>query len=138
VLRPTRTGLRAQRRGETIHFKNPSATRVLESLRYGAQENSVSLGRFPDGAAGFSRLEGKTPGANNARRRVADVVINEVMYDPISEDSEDEYVELYNRSSSPVDLGKWRLEDAVSYAIPPGTILPAGGYLVIGKNAARC
>jgi hypothetical protein len=123
--------------GETLYFVNPPATRVLESLRYAAQENGVSLGRFPDGAAGFYRLDAKTPGGNNARPRLADVVINELMYDPISGDDDDEYVELFNRSGSAVDLGRWRLEDAVSYSIPPGTVLVPGGYLVVARNAAR-
>jgi hypothetical protein len=123
--------------GETIYFKNQPATRVLDSLRYGAQENGVSLGRFPDGATGFYRLDAKTPGANNARVRPADVVINEVMYDPVTEDNDDEYVELYNPGDSPVDLGKWRLEEAVEYTIPPETILPPGSYLVLARNAGR-
>ena len=123
--------------GETIYFKNPPATRVLETLRYGAQENGVSLGRFPDGATGLYRLDARTPGTNNARLRPADVVINELRYDPITEDNDDEYVELYNRSSRPVDLGEWRLEDAIDYTIPPGMILPPDGCLVIARNAGR-
>jgi hypothetical protein len=61
-------------------------------------------------------------------------VINEIMYNPISGDDDDEFIELYNRGSSPVNVGQWRFEDGVDYALPAGTIIPAGGYLVVAKN----
>src|SRR5262249_25087833 len=35
--------------GETIYFKNPDQSRVLDALRFEGQENGVSFGRFPDG-----------------------------------------------------------------------------------------
>jgi hypothetical protein len=56
------------------------------------------------------------------------------MYDPISGDNNDEYVELYNRGTNAVDLAGWRLEDAVSYEFADGMTLAPGGYLVVGKN----
>ena len=42
-------------------------------------------------------------GANTAPRQ-SPVVISEIMYHPISEDDNDEYVELYNRSGGAVNL----------------------------------
>ncbi len=92
--------------GETIYFKDPNNTRVIDAVRFGAQENGVSTGRYPDGAAGFYRLQTKTPGAKNGRQRIPDVVINEIMYDPVSGDSDDEYVELHNRTTDSVDLSR--------------------------------
>jgi len=38
-----------------------------------------------------------------------DIVINEIMYAPSS--GESEWIELYNRTSSPVNLRKWKLSD---------------------------
>ena len=67
----------------------------------------------------------------------APVVINELCYDDTGTDDK-EFVELYNRSGSPVDISGWTLvgSDPVgpntTYAIPAGTILAPGGYWVVG------
>ena len=50
-------------------------------------------------------------------------------------DSPESWVELFNRSDHPVDLTGWRLDDAVQYAFPAGTVLGAGEYLVVAKDA---
>jgi len=123
--------------GETIYFKDPVNPRVLEAVRFDAQQNGVSLGRYPDGATGFHRLQTKTPGGVNGRLRIPDVVINEIMREPIGGDDEDEYVELLNRSAAPVDVGLWSLRDGIQYTIPLGTVIPANGHLVVAKNAPR-
>jgi hypothetical protein len=54
---------------------------------------------------------------------------------PFSE-SPEEWIELYNNGAGPVDLSGWTLEDAIEFTIPSGTVLPAGGYLVVAKDAA--
>jgi hypothetical protein len=77
------------------------------------QEGGVSSGRSPDGSADIRRLAQPTPGTPNSIWRVEDVVINEIMYNPISGDSDEEYIELYNRGGAPVTLDGWRLEDGV-------------------------
>lgn len=65
------------------------------------------------------------------------VVINEFMYNSPGQDTE--YVELYNRSTSPVDMSDWRLKDGSSYyfTFPAGTEIPANGYLVVCKDTAE-
>ena len=123
--------------GETIYFKNPAATRVLDAVRFEGQENGVATGRYPDGGDQFYRLAAKTPGATNAPILVSDVVINELMYHPITEDDNDQYVELYNRGANAVDLGGWTLSDAVSFTFPSNTWLAADDYLVVAKIAAQ-
>ena len=123
--------------GESIYFKNPGLTRVLDAVQFGAQQNGVATGRWPDGAGDFYRLSAKTPGTNNAGILISDVVINELMYDPISGNDDDQYVELYNRGTNTVDLSGWQLSDAVSYTIPANTQLAAGGYLVVARNPAN-
>ncbi len=42
------------------------------------------------------------------------IVINEVLADPSEKDSENEFIELYNMGSEPVDLLGWQLDDARS------------------------
>ncbi|MEI9960369.1 MAG: lamin tail domain-containing protein [Limisphaerales bacterium] len=49
--------------GESIFFKNPDQTRVLDTVQFDAQQNGVATGRWPDGANDFYRLSDKTPAA---------------------------------------------------------------------------
>ena len=123
--------------GETLYFKNPAGDRVLDAVRFGGQQNGVASGRFPDGAPEFYRLSAPTPGLPNAAIRLSDIVLNELMYHPLSEDAADQYVELYNRSGSALDLGGWRLEGALRFTFPSNTLIAADAYLVVAKDAAR-
>jgi Lamin Tail Domain/CotH kinase protein/Putative Ig domain/PA14 domain/Carbohydrate binding domain len=137
VLTEAQLGFALSSGGETIYLKHPSGLRIIDAVRFEAQENGVATGRYPDGAPNFSRLAAPTPGTNNAPFKPAGVVIDEIMFDPISNDPDDEYIELYNRSTNTVNLSGWRIRDAVSFNLPDGTTIPSGGYLVIARNAAR-
>ncbi len=125
--------------GDEIYFVNADETRVIDAIRFPAQRNGVTTGRLPDGAPDFYVLASPTTNAPNtqAGERYEDIVINEIMYHPISGDNDDEYVELYNRSSNAVDVGYWRFIDGIDFTIPSGTIIPAGGYLVVGRDIAN-
>ena len=123
--------------GETIYFKNPDASRYLDAVAFWGQENGVAMGRWPDGANDWYRLSAKTPGTNNAPIRQSDVVINELMYDPISGNDDDQYVELYNRSTNTVNLGGWQLSGGISFTFPSNTVLVPDGYLVAARNSAH-
>lgn len=122
--------------GEDVLFRAPDGT-VLDAVRFGAQENGVAIGRYPDGAGDFSTLATSSAGAANAALRANTVVINELMYNPISDNNNDEYVELYNASASPVDMSNWRLVDGITFQFPVGTTIGAGEYLVVARNASR-
>lgn len=123
--------------GETIFLKNAARTRVIDAVRFDGQENSVASGRSPDGADQFYRLAAKTPGTNNAAILASGVVINELMYHPITENDDDQFIELHNRSTSPVNLGGWTLSDGVSFTFPNGTVIPVNGYVVVANQRAR-
>lgn len=64
------------------------------------------------------------------------VVVNEVMAH--SHDALPDWIELYNNSAQPVNLGGWFLSDDANvpqkYRIADGTILPARGYLVFDED----
>src|SRR5262249_54654528 len=51
-----------------------------------------------------------------------------------SGNSEDEYVEIYNKGHVPANLGGWRFVDGIDYTFPADTLLPPDGYLVIAKS----
>ncbi len=59
------------------------------------------------------------------------------MYHPISEDSDDEFIELHNRSTTPVDLSGWSISDGIDFRFPQGATLAAGGYAVGARDPAR-
>jgi hypothetical protein len=123
--------------GGRIFLVNSNLTRVIDAIRYGPQAANVSYGRSPDGSILWSELTNHTPGTTNAPPLARNIVINEIMYRPISGSSDDEYVELYNRGSSTVNLGGWRFVDGITFTFPSNTVLSAGGYLVVAKNVSR-
>ncbi len=122
---------------EPLFLVNSNQTRVIDAVRFFAQAKGVSTGRFPDGASPFSELESPTPGAANAAVLPRDIVLNEIMYNPISGSDDDEYVELYNRGSQTVDLGGWRFTDGIDFTFPSPLPLAPGGYLVVARHLAN-
>jgi hypothetical protein len=56
------------------------------------------------------------------------------MYHPISENDDDEYIELYNRSGSAVNLSGWKLQDGVSFTFASNTVIQANSYVVVAAN----
>jgi len=47
-----------------------------------------------------------------------------------------EWLELYNRSSSVVDLTGWHLDDGITFNFPAGTMIQPGEFLVVAQDAA--
>jgi hypothetical protein len=110
---------------------------VVDSVSFEGQEQGVSMGRVPDGSLAWQRLAAKNPGAPNGSIRLKTIVINELMRDPISQDPSDQYVELYNRGATTVNLGNWQFITGISYIFPTNAVLAPGGYLVVAANPAH-
>ena len=123
--------------GETVYLIAPDGSRVIDVVRFDAQQNGVAYGRYPDGAPRLRRLTEPTAGQANARPLVSPVVINELYYHPVSENDDEEFVELWNWGTEAVDLGAWRLRGGISFNFPQGTFLPAGGHVVVARNRAQ-
>jgi len=127
-------GFGLNRSGEELilsYLPGTAEDRVMDSVQFAAQEDGISLGRYPDGGAWWFRMEPSRDAMNAVP--LADVVIDEVMYHPV--DVNDEYVELFNPLDGPVELaspaGAWRLTGGVEYVFAPGTMLEAGDWLVV-------
>jgi hypothetical protein len=120
--------------GETLYFIKPDGSRVLDAVQFGAQANGVSYGRWPDGANDFYAFTTNTPGTNNSNIVIGDIVINELMYDPISGNDDDQYIELYNKGTNTINLAGWQLTGGVSFTFPANTIIASNSYLVVAKN----
>jgi hypothetical protein len=130
----TTLGFALSSQGEQIYLVNSNRTRIIDALRFGAQAPNVSRGRSPDGSPLWSELAVRTPGTNNSAPLQREIVINEIMYSPLSGLNDDEYIELYNRGGNAVDLSGWRVSGGVSYVFPVGATMPPGGYLVVAEN----
>ncbi len=129
-------GFRLKADGDTLYFRGPTNA-IIDAVRYGPQLKGVSLGRVPEGGPDFYPLSPSTPFARNDTLYASEVVINEIMYAPISGNSDDEYVELYNRGTNAVDVSGWWLTDAISFNIPANVSIPPDGFLVVARNANR-
>lgn len=63
-----------------------------------------------------------------------DIIINEIMYHPPLEMEELQYVELFNRGDTAVDVSKWSFTKGINYVLPAGTKLDPGKFLVVCRN----
>ncbi len=122
--------------GDMIILRDPDGD-VVDAVKFGPVANGVSSGRRPDGGPEFHELVSCTAGTNNSAALTRDVVINEIMYHPISDAGVDEYVELYNRGTAAVDVSAWRFVDGIDFTFPSNTVIPAGGYLVVAADASN-
>jgi len=128
------SGFGLNRNGERLFLSflpGTSQDRIVDAVRFKAQEPGVSLGRYPDGGTYWFRLD-PTRGAANRNPKL-DVMISEIMYHPA--DPNEEYIELYNPTNRRIELGAadvaWRLDGAVDCIIPIGISIPALGRLVL-------
>jgi regulation of enolase protein 1 (concanavalin A-like superfamily) len=119
--------------GETLYFIKPDGSRILDAVQFGPQANGVSFGRWPDGANDFYAFTTNTPGAGNSPILIGNIVINELMYDPISGSDDDQYIELYNQGTNAVNLNGWQFTTGVTFTFPNITIA-ANGFVVVAKN----
>jgi hypothetical protein len=132
---PISAGFGLNKAGEQVilsYLPGTSEDRVVDAVRFKGLLLDESLGRYPDGGKYWLRT---TPSRGLANSEpVQHVVIGEIMYHPAN-DTDQEYIEIYNPTSNPVYLenseGTWRLDGAVDYAFPAGISIDAGGRLLV-------
>jgi hypothetical protein len=132
----TQLGFNLNAAGESLFLRRPDG-RILDAIKFGPQENGVSLGRYPNGSDGWIRLDTVTAGASNSPPRLSPVGFNEIMFNPISGEDDDQYLELYNPGTHPVSLAGWKLVSGVSFAFPSNAIIASKGFLVVARNTSR-
>src|SRR5436190_5736555 len=64
----------------------------------------------------------------------AQVLINEIMFHPSSENSREEYLELYNPAATNVNISGWQFTRGVNFIFPSNTFVKASDYLVLVAN----
>ena len=123
--------------GDKIFLTAPGGTSVADAALAGAAAQARdATGRWLVPSAA-------TPGSANTFSLNTAIIVNEIMYShhatflPTGTVSQPEqWIELYNRSGSPVTLTGWKLSGGVAFSFPAGTTLAAGGYLVVANDAA--
>jgi len=65
------------------------------------------------------------------------VVFNEINYHPATLESANEWIELHNQMSIDIDLSAWSISGTIDFTFVEGSIIPAGGYLVIASDPAK-
>ena len=112
---------------------------LLDSIAFGQQSADDSYGRFPDGNDNWQTFlhdsnTPPTPGKANGSLPT-DIVISEIMYHPSSNplNELEEYIELFNKGTTQVNLSGWQFIDGVDFNFPDETI-NAGDYLVVAAD----
>lgn len=117
--------------GDTTTVRNAAGATVAE-YTYAAHADGV-FARCPDGTGEFVDTAVSTKGLRNACGNP--VRINEVESDG---GSPDDWIELVNPTTAALDVSGIVVkddDDTHAYAIPTGTSIAAGGYLVIERAA---
>jgi len=123
--------------GETIFFWNSNQTRVLDVVDFRGASNNVTQGRSPDGGPFIYGLHTPTRGGPNSVPARYPVVISEVMYNPISGNTDDEYVEIVNRTPNFQNIGGYEFVVGINYVFPTNSLtqaMPPGAHWVIARN----
>src|SRR5688572_15253073 len=81
------------------------------------------------GASPLERLESRIVMA-------ADLVVSELMYQASSRSEADEWIELYNRGTTPANLAGWKLTKGVDYTFGDRTV-GLGEYVVVAADVGR-
>ena len=113
----------------TFTFAQPATGAV--SLAWAPVTGIADLAAPPNPFAGGEWGYVLNPNAVFADR----IVINEIMFQPPTFRTNDEWIELRNLDTAPVNLNGWKFTKGVDYTFPDVSI-PAGGHLVVVANVA--
>ncbi len=121
-----------------VALVNPAGTRVIDAFSFKPTIDEMSEARFPDGDEDVAPAATPTRGAANQVDLVGEgeIVINEIMYHPISENSDDEFIEILNRGAAGVNLTGFEFSEGVDFAFEDVT-LEAGETIVVARNPQK-
>lgn len=100
-----------------------------------SHEPGGSYARIPDGTGKWTVTSSATRGKANSEKQEGQLVINEICG---KQDPDDDWMELYNGTSSSLDLGGFKIiktdeegQSETIYTFPEGKKIASNGYLVI-------
>lgn len=111
----------------TFTFSQPptGAVEVVWAAGHGITDLAVPPNPFAGGEYNYVL----NPNAVFANK----IVLNEIMFHPSTENTNHEWLELYNTDTAPVNLTGWQFTKGINFTFPNVTIA-AGGYLVVAAN----
>ena len=134
--------------GEDLALFDSQGLEIDSILDFGPQAENDSYGRMPDAGVQWQFFVHNsptpaTPGHSNGGHLPEDeILISEIMYHPFNadhplvEDIGEEYIEIYNRGFSAVNLAGWEITDGVGYTFGNVSIGPKE-YLVIASDTVK-
>ena len=144
---PGGLGFSFSSQGEEVYLFSADAVGNLTGYYYGfafdAADEGVTFGRCVNSAGNedFVAQTAPTLGTNNAGPVVGPIVINEIMYHPLTLTTNDppaSFLELRNIAATNVPLfnvaeptNTWHLRSAVDFDFPTNVTLAPGGLLVV-------
>jgi hypothetical protein len=128
---------------EKLFLYTPARAVVLDAVKVKPRHQARRVATPPGEFLETTNPAEQTPGAVNNVALPTGIVINEIMYHhrpqyrdgavPLAVNKE-QWVELYNKSGAAVDVSGWKLDDAIGFTFPPGTSIPAGGFMVVADD----
>lgn len=120
----------------SISFNGTPANSVSLNLSNPLQFNlvyTVTLSTVLNDCAGNNSPATLSANFSNYNAKPFDIVINEIMADPEPAVGlpNYEYVELYNRTSFPINLAKWQLKYGSSFKSLPSSTINPGEYVIL-------
>ena len=136
-------------RGKTLMLSQGNGT-VIDQVNIPASPENVSYGRDQDGSDEYVWFSSPTPGARNGGSksdspdtleytdngvRISEFLVKNTYTNYDGDGEYHSWVELYNPNDTEADLSGYYLTDNISkpckWAFPDGTVIPAGGYLLV-------
>lgn len=122
--------------GEEVWLENASGN-VIDDVIFPAFEPTQSYGRIPDGSGPWQILNAITQGtANDDSPALPVILLNELFSQGTTENPD--WVEIFNGSATEVDISGYKIYDSGGQTgtkekklFPAGSVIPAGGFLVI-------
>ncbi len=112
---------------------NGRPLRFVDHVRFGPSSQGISVGPWPESTSLWTQLAEPTLGHANTAPYVGPVIISELYFNPRDPDgqrpqvAEDfQFIELYNRSPSPMALAGWQVSGDVEFTFPAGSRLGPG------------
>ena len=116
-----------------------SGTITISMINEGTNANFTLLGGTGSSCSETRTFNSPTCFPTPTCPEVGALIITEIMQNPTTPNDVGEYFEIYNTTSSSIDLLGWTLKDSSNsgedHIIASSVVVPANGYAVLGKDS---
>lgn len=116
-----------------------SGTITISMINEGTDANFTLLGGTGSSCSETRTFNSPTCFPTPTCPEVGALIITEIMQNPTTPNDVEEYFEIYNTTSSSIDLLGWTLKDSSNsgedHIIASSVVVPANGYAVLGKDS---